>query len=270
MCLTDDPTVVVSAAFREVRQRFEDSVAQSKAVCAQQLTELQKQASVVQNLVDESELLLTSDDYRTSSKIQAFLERLVSEIETLQSAPIPVSPAPIQNELLPPFETLTVEIDDFPRMVERFRGLSSDEPRFIYSEKRKLCGGIWRVKIYPCGNANGLGSFVSVFLELIKGVKDPVEYVYRFAVFHGKDPSKSVIRDYCSQYRELDSWGWNKAIALSDVLGDPDFLSGERSTLRFELSLRPESYKVLYDLTASSYEAMKAKSAAMRAILEAE
>jgi hypothetical protein len=128
--------------------------------------------------------------------------------------------------------------------------------------------GIWRAKIYPCGNGNGLGTHLSVFLELLKHAKAPVQYAYRFAIFHASDPTKSVILDHCSQYHELDSRGWNKAVPLSALLGDPDFLCGDRSTLKFELSVRPESYKVLYEITASTYTALKPKHAQLRERIE--
>jgi hypothetical protein len=255
----DDPTIVISAVFQDFRQRFEDAVVKHKEIYVSQLTELQKQASIVQNLVDEAELLLTNEDYRTAIKIQTFLGKLGEQIEILKGAEIPVSPGFVQNELLPPFEVMPIEIHDFPAVVERFRTIGSEGVRFIYTEKKKMYGGIWRAKIYPCGNANGLGTHLSVFLELLKGVKEPIEFVYRFALFHCKDSSKSVIRDYCSQYRELDSWGWNKAIGLIDILNDSNFLFGEGKVLRFELAIRPESYKVLYELTSSSYVRMKQK-----------
>jgi hypothetical protein len=257
----------VATAFREIRQRFEEAVEQAKSGCALQLTELQKQASLVQNLVDESELLLTNDDYHTIGKVHAFLGRLSEQIASLQSAHEPVLPGPVLNELFPPFEKMAIEIPDFPSVVERYRGLADEEPRFFYSEKCKLYGGVWRVKIYPNGNSLGLGTHLTAFFELLKGSCRPVDYVYRFTAFHARDPSKNVIRDSCSQYRELDSWGWNRAISLEDVLTDPDFLFGDRATLRCELSVRPESYKVLYDLTSASYEALKVKSAALQAPL---
>jgi hypothetical protein len=159
---------------------------------------------------------------------------------------------------------MTIEIENFPAAVERSRGSSVEEARCIYSEKKKLYHGPWRAKIYPCGNANGLGTHLSLFLELLKGVKGPTQFAYRFAIFHANDPTKSVIRDHCSEYRELDSWGWNQAVALTELLGDPEFLFGERSTLRLEISLRPESYKVLYEITGAAYDAVKAKHAALR------
>jgi hypothetical protein len=262
--LTGDPTGMIYVAFQESRERFENAVAESKAAYTVQLTELQKQASAVQNLVDESELLLTNDDYRTSKKIQTFLERMSGQARSLQEAALPPAPPPIQNEVIPPFETMTIEIQDFPAAVERAAALSSDGPQFIYSETRKLYNGIWRAKIYPAGDGDGLGTHLSVFLELWKSIKVPAQFVYRFAIFHASDPTKSVILDHSSQYHELDSGGWSRAVSLAVLLGDPDFLSGERSTLRFELSVRPESYKVLYEVTASVYDAIKAKHRTLR------
>jgi len=61
----------------------------------------------------------------------------------------------------------------------------------------------------------------------------------------------------------MDSWGWNRVADLSAVNTD-EFLSGEDQTLRIELGIRPESYRVLYETCVSAQESVKRKWQAMK------
>jgi hypothetical protein len=256
---SDEAVSMIFQAFRGVKLRFDDAVVRSRSVYARQLIELQKQASIIQNVVDEAELLLSNEDFRAAAQVQQLIEKVADQIGNIEIAELPEQPPPVQNELLPPFETINICLEDFPALVERYRPLKKEELRFIHSDRQEMYGGLWRAKIYPCGNDHGFGTHLSIFLELVKGSKEPKDYTYRLAIIHNSDPARNVVREFSSHYRELDSWGWNKAIAIEELLGDLQILFGERLALKLELSVRPESYRVLFGLFNASYEKVKSK-----------
>jgi hypothetical protein len=219
-------------AFRAAKQRFDEVVTGLKSVYTHQLVELRRQVSVVQNLVDEAELYLTNEDFSATEQLQQFIEKVGRQLEAMQIPDMLPAPLPLENGFVPPFETIEIVLEDFPAMVERCRPLKKEEDRVIYSDSKKMHSGVWRVKVFPCGNDQGRGTHLSVFLELLIGPKEPVDFTHRFAVFHTTDPARDIVREFSSQYKRMDSWGWNTAAPLDVLLADGEFLSGDRSMLR--------------------------------------
>ena len=48
-------------------------------------------------------------------------------------------------------------------------------------------GLVWRLKVYPNGNGIGKGSYISVFLELLKGFPESSTYEYRVEMINYRD-----------------------------------------------------------------------------------
>jgi hypothetical protein len=257
--VNDDIVAMIVGAFRAMKQRLDTVVIGVKSAYTQQLTELRRQASIVQSLVDEAELYLMSDDFRAAGKLQQFIEKVGRQVEAMQIPETPQPPPPLPNEIVPPFETIEIVLRDFPTMVERYRPLNKEEDRFIYSNQKEMHMGLWRVKIFPCGNDQRHGTHLSVFLELLIGPKKPVDFTHRLVVFHTTDPGRDIVRELSSRYERMDSWGWSAAAPLDVLLADGEFLSGKHSVLRCAVSVRPESYRVLYGMLCTSYEEVRAK-----------
>ena len=51
-------------------------------------------------------------------------------------------------------------------------------------------GLTWRLKVYPNGNGIAKGNYISIFLEMLKGLAEPSKYEYRVEMISSKEPSQ--------------------------------------------------------------------------------
>ncbi|OHS94028.1 B-box zinc finger family protein [Tritrichomonas foetus] len=196
-------------------------------------SEIVNQIELIQDLLESP----GSIDSSTVSKINEKIESIKGSMKCYDDLMSP----PTTNELIPPFNEVQVYIPNFRETSEKFKNLPEEAHRFFYSEKIKLGGNVWRVKIYPNGNLNGEGSHLSVFLELIRGCGIPSTYYYKLEIKSlSNDPSKNITRQYTSEFVETDSWGWNKAALLENIFNG-EYLD-ENGGLVLFLSIKPESY----------------------------
>lgn len=49
----------------------------------------------------------------------------------------------------------------------------------VYSEPLHARGLTWRLKVYPDGNGVARGNYLSVFLEMVRGLSEPSKYEYK-------------------------------------------------------------------------------------------
>lgn len=49
----------------------------------------------------------------------------------------------------------------------------------VYSEPLMFNGLTWRLKVYPNGNGIAKGNYISIFLEMLKGLSETSKYEYR-------------------------------------------------------------------------------------------
>lgn len=68
----------------------------------------------------------------------------------------------------------------------------------IYSDCLQTTGLTWRLKVYPNGNGIAKGSYLSIFLEMVKGLTQTSKYEYRVEMINHKNPKMNVIRYYLS------------------------------------------------------------------------
>lgn len=168
--------------------------------------------------------------------------------------------APDSNDLIIQFNNFSVYIPNFKEKNEQYKNLPENAIHFFYSQKVKLNGNVWRVKIYPNGNLNGEGTHLSVFLELIRGSGNLSTYSYKLLIKNRSDPTNpslllpDIQREYTSQFAETDSWGWNKA-ALLETLFNGHYLD-EKGGLCIIFSIKPESY---YQINLDYEHAIKRK-----------
>jgi len=57
----------------------------------------------------------------------------------------------------------------------------------VYSDFLITNGLTWRLKVYPNGNGNAKKTYLSVFLEMVKGYKEVSKYEYRIDMIHPID-----------------------------------------------------------------------------------
>ncbi|KAK8853904.1 hypothetical protein M9Y10_016449 [Tritrichomonas musculus] len=173
----------------------------------------------------------------------------------------PISPQlNVSNDISPQYQFFQVKITKFKETQRRFSQLGEEETKFILFEKKTINGNKWRAKVYPNGNNNAEGSFLSVFMELTRGNKTPSNYFYRVEV-QSHDPSKpNIIKEYNSEFKNNDSWGWNKVVSLDTILNQEAYLDPEGSLI-LNFGIRAETYYQIYkDLQeAVKYENSKIK-----------
>jgi len=59
----------------------------------------------------------------------------------------------------------------------------------VYSEPLLFNGLTWRLKVYPNGNGIAKGNYISIFLEMLKGLCEPSKYEYRVEMLNFKEPT---------------------------------------------------------------------------------
>ncbi|XP_053670432.1 E3 ubiquitin-protein ligase TRIM37-like [Anopheles nili] len=103
-------------------------------------------------------------------------------------------------------------------------------------------GGRWRLQVYPGGNGECKGQFVSIFLELCAGI--PNKYEFTVAILHKND--KKIVRktlEYCIQ--PTLPFGWKT------FLGREEFINSgyiQKDALSICLTIKPPSasHKINY------------------------
>ena len=74
------------------------------------------------------------------------------------------------SELVPKYEQAVFVIKNFSRI----RQNNSEENEIVYSNPPlvTMSGLSWRLKVYPNGNGQAKGNYISVFLEMLKGLAE--------------------------------------------------------------------------------------------------
>lgn len=180
---------------------------------------IEKEIGSIQLIIDERQLFQNSNKTISSSMFQKHLDSFNSIKKSVPDVDFLMKSNPQdKNDLILQFETFSVYIPKFKEKNIQYKNLPPDAIHFFYSQKVKLNGIIWRVKIYPNGNLNGEGTHLSIFLELIRGTGISSTYLYRLRI---KSTSHLIYpdiqREYSSKFDDTDSWGWNKAASLDQL-----------------------------------------------------
>ena len=92
-----------------------------------------------------------------------------------------------------------------------------ESQEIVYSDIIMNNGLHWRLKVYPNGNGNAVNTYLSVFLEMIKGHKESNKYEYRIEMIHPTDPSLKINREYSSDFEIGECWGYNRFYRISSL-----------------------------------------------------
>jgi tripartite motif-containing protein 37 len=123
------------------------------------------------------------------------------------------------SELVPHYETSTFILKDFSRLRHTHE--------VVYSDPLIFNGLTWRLKDYPNGNGIAKGNYISIFLEMLKGLSEPSKYEYRVEMINHREPSRmQVVREFSSDFEVGECWGYNRFYRI-DLLEREGFLSNE-------------------------------------------
>jgi hypothetical protein len=139
------------------------------------------------------------------------------------------------SEIVPPYDSSTFTIHNFSQLQHKA------DP--IYSPPMNVNGLSWRLKVYPDGNGVVRGNYLSVFLELSAGLSETSKYEYRVEMIHqqSKDLSRSIVREFASDFEVGECWGYNRFFRL-DLLASEGYLDTERDTLMLRFQVRSPTF----------------------------
>ena len=77
------------------------------------------------------------------------------------------------SELVPHYEKSVFVIKNFSR-IRQSQNQGSEDNEIVYSDPplETKSGLTWRLKVYPNGNGIAKGNYISVFLEMLKGLPE--------------------------------------------------------------------------------------------------
>lgn len=251
----------------ELHSLFRDmckSIDSKKALAVKPIDNIIKQLNELKDQLYKSLRLVKKLIVTQNSKVITELPRIIEEAKTIDQKYQQLEPIlpelNISNDISPQYQCFNFDIPNFSEIQKKYSQLEEDEDKFILSEKKTINGNKWRAKVYPNGNAKDKNGYLSAFVELIRGNKTPSVYFYRVEIV-SNDPCKpNIVKEYNSEFKINDSWGWNKVASLDTILNQEGYLD-ENGTLKLIFGIHAETYYQVYkDLQeAAKYEYTKIK-----------
>ncbi|CDS37296.1 E3 ubiquitin protein ligase TRIM37 [Echinococcus multilocularis] len=204
-----------------------------------QRNHLTQETELLNSLLHEVEAQLSSTTPANLIFRSPALSAMFAEVHKtpMPSVNCDYSPYDFASELVPPYATGEFVIHGFSRVRQRA------EP--IYSPPLE-CGALkWRLKVYPNGNGIVRGQYLSVFLEMTAGRREPSKYEYYIQLMHRgppQDNAKCIAREFASDFAVGECWGYNRFIRL-DLLGSEGYVSSLDDCLCFNYMVRPQTYQ---------------------------
>lgn len=235
--------------FESLRHDIDKMYTERQQGCKKISAFLEEQMIKLQSIIEESELILTSNDSKLVPSAQANIEKIKQICkESIPSIPEPPSLI-FPNKLCPPLESFKVTIPNFKKRLQNIKN-SADENDFIFSEEKTLFKYLWRAKIFPNGTQAGKGTHLAVYVELLKGEQNPTSFAYQVEIISQSSKHSNVTRRYTSVFQPMDSWGWNKIISINSLLSG--YLD-EDGALSLIISLSPSSYSFCIQMNKEEY-----------------
>jgi tripartite motif-containing protein 37 len=144
----------------------------------------------------------------------------------------PIAPD-FSSEIVPDYDAAVFTLQNYSMLKE-----SSE---VVYSDTLKSNGLTWRLKVYPNGNGLVRGAYLSVFLEMLKGLQDSSKYYYRVELVNHRSPNLCVVREFASDFESGECWGYNRFYRI-DLLEEEGYLDPDTDTLVLRFFVRAENY----------------------------
>lgn len=139
------------------------------------------------------------------------------------------------SELVPEYITGIFVLPNYKEIAET--------TEIVYSDIVYTHGVAWRLKLYPNGNGTSKGNFISVFLELVKGMSAVSKYQYKIEMKNHKDNALNIEKEFISDFEEGECWGYNRFFRI-DLLEEEEFLDSF-GTLVIKFYIRPCGFQQL-------------------------
>jgi tripartite motif-containing protein 37 len=157
--------------------------------------------------------------------------------------------------VIPSYESADFELKGF--------SLAQNSSEVVYSQNLEFNGLVWRLKVYPNGNGVAKNNYMSVFIELVKGYPGSARYDYRVEMINLADASKSVQREYNSDFEQGECWGYNRFYRI-DLLREEGYLD-QSDSLHMKFYIRPPTFYQMAKDQANFIKVLKEKEETSRA-----
>ena len=89
--------------------------------------------------------------------------------------------------------------------------------------------------MYPNGNGIAKGAYLSVFIEMSKGLSEPSKYEYKVEMINHRDANNYAMREFASDFEVGECWGYNRFYRI-ECLEREGFLAEDNSiTLKYSI-----------------------------------
>ena len=184
-------------------------------------------AEIERDLLSKTKSELISKQTEIIQRCQQLISRK-PQASQLSSPNASLLSGDFMSEIVPEYDASTFTIHNFSQLQHKA------DP--IYSPPLNVNGLSWRLKVYPDGNGVVRGNYLSVFLELSAGLSETSKYEYRVEMLHqqSKDLTKSIVREFASDFEVGECWGYNRFFRL-DLLASEGYLVKDVLVLRFQV-----------------------------------
>lgn len=173
---------------------------------------------------------------------------------------IPPTPPDMVNELIPPYDHAEFNIPNYSSWIEKAakaqeeqrdsgtagsgqaQQRTGEEEPVLLSPPLRVGPLKWRLKVYPTGTGVSRNVFVSVFVELVNGLDEPLPFEYRVEMVNVRDESRNVAREFSSTFSRSESWGYNRFFRIADMHSGGFIDTDNEDTVKFRFFVRSPTY----------------------------
>lgn len=166
-----------------------------------------------------------------SENIVTYIRNISNQVSSQNCSLEPIS-IEFNSDFLPEYLRGEFEIKEYVQII--------DDKETIYSDPLTSFGITWRLKVYPNGNGQAKGNYLSVFLEMVKGYNSSAKYDYKIEMINHVNPDNSVSREYTSEFEVGECWGYNRFYRTESIINE-GFVDSE-GTLKLKFFVRASSY----------------------------
>ena len=206
----------------QLRGKMNDLVQQKTLIEEEMLALKEALNRVLGQLNSTSKSRLISRSNELAESLQAVLDR-PTVLHSAQQGPLSFD---IVSEVVPRYACGEFWLRPYSKLREH-------ETNVVYSETLLAHGTTWRLKVYPNGNGMASGAYLSVFLEMTKGVVGEAStYEYRIEMVNHLRSFQPIVREFASDFDVGECWGYNKFFRI-DLLGREGYLHDDTIVLKF-------------------------------------
>eukprot|EP00002_Diphylleia_rotans_P023896 TRINITY_DN4707_c0_g2_i2.p1 TRINITY_DN4707_c0_g2~~TRINITY_DN4707_c0_g2_i2.p1 ORF type:complete len:931 (-),score=180.40 TRINITY_DN4707_c0_g2_i2:331-3123(-) len=219
----------------QMQGRLDAQLKSKLLVLLAQKGSISEEVELLESMLNELNRQITNNPKSVLISKSAELVRMLQELHrkpTSQFVQEPVS-LDFESEITPKYDMGVFQLKNYNKMKQT--------SEVVYSDPLHASGLTWRLKVYPNGNGVARGTFLSVFLEMLRGYPEPSKYEYRVEMVNHKG-SQSVVREFASDFEVGECWGYNRFYRI-DYLSKEGYLRPEEDTIILNFYVRATTYR---------------------------